>query len=256
MTRTLARHARSSSRLRSSRARGSAMLEMVLVMPVLLVILSLMILFGRQMVRLQRSAMMMRYEAFREVSYVQDTNFPRPSDAMSHISLNDAFFAGHAASIGHNQAASPVECPSTAGLVDAASAVSTPAGNLAQAALEPLPKRHITRLTVNHTTGLPLWQPFMRTIHRSNTQADHSWRMANGLSLNAGNAKQAWPAHGDWYYAGPRAAPMMAAIRQEFLGTLDQKLGVMIDQGNTLANATAAACWAEPSYRGPNTDLP
>ena len=225
-------------------------------LPVLLVILSLMILFGRQMVRLQRSAMMLRYETFREVSYVQNAEAPRPDEGMNHRSLNDAFFAGNAANLGHAQDADFAACPATSELIDAATLFSTDSGNLAQTALAQLPKRHITRFTVQHTTGVRLWQLFDRTIRRGSLQADHQWRMANGLSANPSSQRQPWPAHGEWFYAGPRAAPTMSALRQEFLGSLDQQLSMMSDQGNTLARATAAAAWSEPGYRGPNTDLP
>jgi hypothetical protein len=232
---------------RHARNRGTAMTEAVLVMPFLLIIFSFMILYGRQMVRMQRATMMDRYDSFRMMSHVDNELGPVPGNA----TMNQVFFGNNAQSISHDVHRDLYPDSVRPLVVTAANDRSTDAGNLAQWTTDRLPNGAFTSFRVSHTSGIVLWQPFMTPIGHSAGRLDHEWRFVNGLTLGPAGGEMSWPEHFDWRYRGPEAHVTMQGVRQLFLSPLDQALAPMIAQSNHLASVTASACWHEPGYVGP-----
>ena len=85
---------------RYMQAKGTAMSEMVLVVPFLLVVVAYVFYFGRGMVRVQRAQVMDRYEVWRQVSRTPGgPKYTEPTGRDNGPQLNDTFFAGNAISV-------------------------------------------------------------------------------------------------------------------------------------------------------------
>jgi hypothetical protein len=209
-----------------------------------------MILFGRQMVRMQRATMMDRYDVFRMTSHVYDELGPAP-DGGTNSTMNQAFFGGNAQSITHEQHPELYPDHVSSKIVDKANEHSTDTSTFAQWMLDRLPRGAFTSFRVTHTSGIVLWQPFMTPIGHSAAKLDHEWRFVNGLSLAGAGGEPSWPEHFDWRYQGPETHLTMQGVRQLFMSPLDQALAPMIAESNNLASVTASACWGEPGYVGP-----
>ncbi len=237
-----------------ARSRGTAMTEAVLVMPFLVVIFSFMILFGRQMVRMQRATMMDRYDSFRMMSHVDNELGPVPSVAVGagNATMNQVFFGNNAQSISHDVHPDLYPDNVKPEMVAKANEYSTDAGSLSQWTLDRLPNGAFTSFRVTHTSGIVLWQPFMTPIGHSAGRLDHEWRFVNGLAYGANDQQKSWPEHFGWGYQGPEAHVTMQGVRQLFMSPLDQALAPMIAESNHLANVTVSACWGEPGYVGPS----
>ena len=81
---------------RSSRRRGTAMMETIFSLLLITLILSFLFFFGRGVVRVQKSQVMDRYEAWREVARSWG---PGSNNHLGGPQLNQTFFADNAASI-------------------------------------------------------------------------------------------------------------------------------------------------------------
>ena len=78
--------------------RGTAMAETILALPFLMLILLFLVYFGRNSVRVERTHMMDRYEAWREAGHGPG---PRPDDPRGHPQMNDTWFNNNATTITH-----------------------------------------------------------------------------------------------------------------------------------------------------------
>jgi hypothetical protein len=244
------------------------MTEMLLAMPFLLVILSLLILFGRDMVRVQRAGVLDRSRAWQAVGR-------GPGPGATPRQMNRMFYGGNAADV---DAEEEVRFPATGAeaLVDAAEAVDPQAALLARRLLELLPSGRQVRVKVRHANNVPFWEQFQGPIRHRHLRLEHEWRYANGWREVDGQpwrdgahdwpwqhgdpardsawapAWQAWPSHADWHPAGPGASSV-AAVRDTFFAPFETALGELggVPAATPLADLIRGLARVDAPYFGP-----
>lgn len=244
------------------------MTEMLLVMPFVLVILSLLILFGRELVRVQRAQVLDRSTVWRSVGR-------GPGPGGTSAQMNDMFFGGNADDVGAT-AAGAFPSAGGAALMDAMAAADPRTVDLAARLLVDLPDGLRHRVSVEHGNDVPLWERLRGPIHHRHTRLEHEWRQANGWRHVEGRpwrdgarnwplqhgdpavdsawapAWEAWPAHGPWHPTGPRASnrPTVAAVYFEPFEAALARLAED-DRAVPMARLVRGIYLAEPRYHGP-----
>jgi len=197
-----ATHEKHRPRDAARRARGSAMSETVLVLPLLFLIFVLVIYMGRGVVRAQRGQVLDRYEAWRAVDPVGhvlpgteneiDTRAGTPaapqSDQPSNAALNQVFFGDNAESvIGRGARGFPTDAMDR--LEQAASGYSRDSFEIAQAMASTLPGGIGAGFDVTHTPDNAFWGGFETPASHSHTRLNGDWSFASGwrrVELDAG----------------------------------------------------------------------
>lgn len=249
MNRTAIRCPQSATRLR-----GTVMMEMVFVMPLLLVITSLVIWFGLQAVRVQHAAVAARYETWRAVAEA-----PGP---YSPGQLNSAFFGSKAATLDSTADNSRYSDVPYEDLIADAGQLSNDAGNLAEALMykpqsDDIRMSNIYRgfITVEYSTNVPLWRNFEGPFRRHTMRIGTEWPYTND-----------WRASNEPWAAGlSHQSDHARALRDVFLKDFDDQLDAVdgdanpeystdntqVPSGQALAGMIRSLYLQEPSYRGP-----
>jgi hypothetical protein len=227
-------------------AKGTAMSEMILVVPFLLTVLAYVFFFGRGMVRVQRAQVMDRYEVWRQVGRAPggigtpNPGYTEPGGA-NGPQLNDTFFAGNAISVndsGETWSYFPDDAPQE--LVQQLSSFSGDAAALAEEAHEAFPKGRSVGFSAGHEERIPLWKPFQGTIRHRHTRLDNEWKFANDWDNFGPTAEQS--GGGPW---------MMPEIRDVFIEDFDGMMENLENGGNYIAKRIRWIYLRKPSYRGP-----
>ncbi len=213
---------------------GAAATETVLVMPFLVVVLALLLFFGRGMVRVQRAAVMDRYEGWRQLSARPiDDPVPREiwvDNTTRTDDLNRMFFAGRASSIDDLSAALR------------------------------------SRFEVDHDEPIELWRRLDGSIRHSHERRfrearyvhswryvpDRRWRESSDDEWEMGDPS--WPSHGDWAPAGSIRSNVRA-IRDEFFQSFDDPVSERATAdlpGSGFAFLLRPLYLAVPAYVGPS----
>ena len=228
------------------RSRGTAMTEMILVLPFLMLILAMVFYFGRGMVRVQRTQSMGRYEVWRSTARAPGPHYSEPSGIPHGPLLNDTFFAGNAESITdhhwhqhHWHAWFPDDVYDK--LEDEAQGVASDTGELVEEALDAFPTGRTIRLSAQHEESVPLWKQFNKSIRHRHTRIDHEWKFANNWTGSGPNAR--YRGGGTW---------MMPEVRDVFMMDLDEPLEQLQDGGNYMAGNIRGIYTRRPHYRGPD----
>jgi len=162
-------------RIRSTRP-GTAMMEFVLIVPLLAVILSLTFYTGRLILRSQHATVMARYETWRDAY-----DAPGPT---GQTDLNTAFFNDNAASIQHGGGARGFPMDALDDLVEDAARFSEDAGDFTETLLFRPPDGTQPRLSHAHGEGFTvthpgadndLWRRIDGPINRAATRIGHAW---------------------------------------------------------------------------------
>ena len=223
--------------------RGAVLIETVLALPLILVLVSIIIFFGFQFMRLQRAAVATRYEAWRAVN---DAPGPRWSPDEDRDGLDPLYFGGAAQSLGVVIDDEFSDEPAAI-LFDAAADRGTDARDLADAWTRELPGGTRARLVVRHDDRVPFWDRMTGPIRRRHTRLAGEWTYSRHLRPD--------PTLDKWVFApGPVLGnDTLDAIRQAFLRELDEPLSAMASS-NGLASTTRELYRRPPRYDGP--DLP
>ncbi len=243
------------------RHRGTAMPELVLVLPLLMLILSLVFYVGRVVVRTQHAQVMARYETWRDVS-----NAPGPSSQgdAEHHQLNSAFFAGQADYVHWQVNDRAYVRQALDETIARAQTHSAEAERLADAILYRPPsetprRRHGHRegFKAQYSTGVPLWQRLDGPFHRRHVLMDGDWRWVFDWRASA----DAWSGSGGPTPHHPRG--VRDAFFADFDGELDAldgdttaEYGDWADSpqrydADILAGFIRSLYLREPNYRGP-----
>ncbi len=227
---------------RYMQAKGTAMSEMVLVVPFLLVVVAYVFYFGRGMVRVQRAQVMDRYEVWRQVSRTPGgPKYTEPAGQDNGPQLNDTFFAGNAISVddsGETWQYFPDDAPLE--LVQQISAFSGDAARLAEEAHDAFPKGRSVGFSTGHEEKVPLWKIFDGKIRHRHTRLDNEWKFANNWNGSGPGAEQS--GGGPW---------MMPEIRDVFIDDFDGIMENLENGGNYMAERIRWIYLRKPSYRGP-----
>lgn len=226
-----------------SSPRGAVLIETVLALPLLLVLISIILFFGLQFMRLQRAAVATRYEAWRAVN---DSPGPRWSPVDDADGLDPLYFGDRAQSLGVVRDRDFPDEPAAV-LFEAATSRSSDAGLLTDLWTDEFPSGVRARLIVTHDDQVPFWDRMTGPIRRRHTRLDGEWTYSRHVRFDATLDK--------WVFTpGPvLGSDTLDAIREAFLLEVDQPLAALANNNNLAAN-TRALYNRAPRYDGP--DLP
>ncbi len=227
----------SSFKRTNRRCRGTAMAETLLALPFLLLILLFVLYFGRESVRVERTHMMDRYEAWRQAGHGPG---PHPDDVRGHPQMNDAFFAEHADSLGFSSSGAFPDAAAREWEQEAGNR-SDDAGELARMMIENLAGGRTVHASSTHTTTNKLLQQFNGPARATHTTMDHDWKFVNGIGRRGGA----------WDQRAPYASNL-GSLRDVFYQEFDTAFAAMT--GNPFAAAVRSLYLSHPEYRGPNID--
>lgn len=184
------------------RQHGTAMMETVLVLPLVFVILALLFFFGQSMTRLQRSSVTDRYEAWRQTQYGPGpgAEFGKlPSEFGDADLLNQAFFAGNASELDVEDRAGRINVSEPTDIVaSAAMSIASPsdipayspdvAGEMIEQRILHSPAWWRVGLATEHTSDVPFYQRFAGPIRHQHTVIDGDWSNGSWIEqLNRGD---------------------------------------------------------------------
>lgn len=216
--------------------RGTAMAETVLALPFLMLILLFILYFGRSSVRVERTHIMDRYDAWRQAGHGPG---PHPDDTRGHPQMNDTWFNENATAIGHTSHGSfPDEAPLL--WLDRSGQRTDDAGLLATEMWEQMARGRTARFTTRQDTSNIFLERFNGDIHASHTVQDHDWKFVNGFRHRAG----------PWDARGPHAHNL-SPLRDLFYEAFDSTLEGMSDTQNPLASTIRGLYLDIPGYAGP-----
>lgn len=179
----------------TSSARAAAMIETVLSLVIILPVLSMTLYFGRGYMRVQRTRVMDRYEAWRASANVRTLTptvesdlwqnagvemGPRAVAESDNRSLNDAFLGGKAESL---EVTRGPGFPNDAAQdwIDNAARYSSDAENLTQEMISRFPlTRSIGFVTSYASSQGPIWGALEGPVQHGSARMEHEWRFANG----------------------------------------------------------------------------
>ncbi len=218
-------------------ASGTAMAETVLVLPFVLVVLALLFFFGMSFSRVERGAVMDRYEAWRHVARA-----PGPAAGGDDAVLNSLAYGGNAATLDITRTR---DFPPDATELwhEAAANANADAGPLVQGMLDQLPTGVRVTQHVKHASTVPLYQKLMGTVHHQHTRLDGDWRFVNGITKKDGK----------WQPAPPHVHNV-AVLRDQYLLDFEKALKPHLDAENRLAQILHTYYTASPDYAGPDVD--
>lgn len=216
------------------------MIETVLTLPIIMVLLLMLLYYGWSMARLQRAAMVDRYEAWRQVY-----NAPGPAITSSNSQINQAFWSNQAIGITDT---SPGLLPDDTRdeLVALAAAGSPEAGDLADALLyDVLPHGRSIRFTTSHDAMSEAVEAIHGPIRHTHTRIHNEWKFANGVRLSGGA----------WEEAPPRVTPGMM-VANTFMTELDPQLESIAGGDSGAAASGVRGFYTRfPGYTGPEVDF-
>ena len=223
------------------RAHGTAMSEMVLVLPVILIMLALMVFYGRGMIRNQRVKVMDRYEVWRQV---HEGSGARVDSTVNHATLNQLFFNNHAENI---EADAVPDNISQVGnlLVNDAYLWSAETGNFAAMVFAALDRSRQYRFTVDHDESLAIMERFNFSQRSMHLRIEHDWPFIQQSTNAAGQLT------GSGQYTS-----ILTMMRAYFLNDFSTALNQANDNtdGNVMFNTIYQSSVALPGYHGPTVE--
>ncbi|MCX5660538.1 MAG: hypothetical protein NTW19_12565 [Planctomycetota bacterium] len=234
---------------RRMRVRGTAMVEMVLVLPLIILVAVLLAFFGRSTARMQRTAMLDRYEVWRSV---EQSPGPRSDNNENHA-LNNAFLNGVAQSV---ENLGPASLSADRGATALTSAVRdhpnfqslTP--DLADQFVVSADGRRSASFRVNFPPIAPARLALDRPFQHTHTRIGNNWQAFNGWVWNQGD-----PAHDiapHWQPTGPVTA-ILPSARTTFFPDQAQILeSAASEPDGQLTGTVRNAYLSEPGYVGPD----
>ena len=235
---------------------GTAMGEMMLVLPLLMVILALLVYFGRGVVRVQHAQVMDRYEAWRQAAGAPG---PGVQSASDNPQLNQLFFGANAAAIEHD-GSGYFPNQATDQLIAAVAARNAPTEyqlpELVTAIISQNPRGRTDTFTTRHDTGVPLWQRFSRPTRHRHTRIGHDWAHVNGWAApgsgpGSGPVTPGLDGLSGWHRTGPYGPNVLPPIRDVFFPSFDANLA---NVANPLAGAIRDLYLSRPGYGGPTVE--
>ncbi len=223
------------------RRRGSAMSEMVLALPLILLVLSLLFYLGRGVVRVQRAQVMDRYESWRIIA---SSPGPQHDNSTNNAHMNQLFFGDRAAAIDYQgRWGFPIQA--TEQWIEIAGQYSNGAADLAEQQVSRGSSGVSVVFTTEHSTSNRLWSRFEGPIRHRHTRFGNDWAYVNGWRVDADN---------QWEPAGPYGPNLLQSVHTVHIQPADDALIDLAEQNNVLARAIRNLYLAQPGYVGPDVD--
>jgi hypothetical protein len=222
------------------RADGTAMAEMILVLPLLMIVLALLLYFGRGVVRTQHAQVMDRYEAWRQA---RGAPGPRADSAAGNEQLNQTFFGSNAAGIEY-EGSDAFPSRATDQLIQAAAARNVPAeyrlSQLIDATIGYNDRGRTVRMTTSHADRARIWQRYNQPTRHQHTRIGNDWAHVNGWTAASTPA--------GWRRSGPFGPNVLPPIRDIYWPDFDAELN---NTANPLAEAIRGLYLGAEGYAGP-----
>lgn len=214
--------------------RGTALFEALLALPFIMLILLFVVYFGQGSVRVQRTQVMDRYQAWQEAGHGPG---PSANDLRGNTQLNDTFYDNTGDGIRH----SGHQGFPTHGIdrwIDDTRTFDDDAGQLAEEMHEQMARGRHAHFNVHFEHNNKLLQKFEGPIRHGHTVQDHDWRYRNGYPRGAGAYDLRGP-------GADNLDPLKDTFYLDFHDALpDNAMSDMI-KGLYLGN---------PTYRGPEVE--
>ena len=244
-----------------ARQRGSAMIEGLLVLPLIMFMLSLAIYFGISMQRFQRTMMMDRYESWRGAARAPGPSAGTSADS-STLELRSTFFAGDDPTVGYDPTDYfPDEAMND--LRDAAAEIDTDAELILRQYAVNFPRGRSIRISVSDNSGIALWDRlFPGALRHRHTKMDTDWKFFN--QVVEGNKwfddrSGAWETLLDPRRRGAEAPSMPTlgpaqSVREAVYADFDRRLDAYA-ASNSLADRIQDFYTYYPNYFGPTLPI-
>lgn len=235
-----------------ARRRGTAMMEMIFSLLLITLILSLLFFFGRGVVRVQRSQVVDRYEAWREVAHSWG---PSSNNHLGGPQLNDTFFGGNASSVSQSTT-SFFPRDARDDLIDEAQAFSNETSEVVELSHDDFVKGRSVRMVTRHDESHPLWNQFDKSAAHRHTRIEHEWKAENrwvgaGSGQHLRGSTELYHYWGVWHSPNNERPYTLPAARDTFMLELDEPLRGLANNGNHLAGRMRQIYSHRPAYRGP-----
>jgi len=253
------------------------MSEMVLVVPLLLLVLVMTVYFGKSLIRIQRSTVMDRYEAWR---HVNEAPGPAVIDG-DPDQINQTFHAARARDINYlSHAGFPTDAGSM-WIVETES-TSPDGADLLRLWLNPgtghrLPTGRRVEFTTEYDSDGPLTERYDGPFTREHWRIGNSWKFVNGVrdiegegwadfrwqrtypwspdGVTAWIDWQPWPGHANFQHDGSRVFIYRSIDTAFFDDSFGDELQRLVDEDNALARYIQNIYLYHPSYFGPTVDF-
>ena len=259
----------SPSRLALRALRGTVMMELCLVMPLLFLLLSFLFFFGRALMRVQFAKVADRYVAWEQASGRAPAIIG--NDALTGTRVGEAFYAPAPyfdANAGPSITAA-VNADSTDFPADAANdltqacqtlqTLSPGASDVATQVVADFPNGISVNLDTTYTSSIKWWQLLEQPIKHTHVRPGNDWKFVNQFLSNPANTNyvtatnpQGWSqvgsSRGPWMLGSSKGANP-GPVNQTFFTDLDGKLS---DINNPVANYLLSIYSGKPGYAGPN----
>lgn len=241
---------------RFRRARGAAMIEGLLVLPIIMLMLSLAIYFGLSMQRFERTMMMDRYESWRGAARAPGPSAGTTADS-STLELRDTFFAGDNPSVGFEPSDYfPIE--PTDDLRQAASSLNGGAATLMGQYFAQFPRGRSIRFSVTDQSGVALWDRlFPGALRHRHTKMDTDWKFFNHVvegnrwyDDRTGTWETVYDPRFDDAEDGLPTMGPANAVRETFYADFDRRLDPYA-ASNPVAERVQEFYTYYPNYHGP-----
>jgi hypothetical protein len=243
----------------AARARGSAMMEMALVLPFIVLIIALLLFFGRGIMRVEHAQVVDRYEAWRIAENAPGAGAYRGGPSYNPVPdpdgqlMNQAFFWKTAQWVrGSVNATFPAQAGDD--LKQAGDNHSTDAGNLISDALDQFSSGVSVQFNTQHPSTLRVYQRFESPVRHQHTRIGNDWKYVNGWMWRLSNQG------GEWVQtAGDNDAWMLDVVHARFLKNSDGSRG-LDDVASTLSDNPFGTYFSDvyqyrPPYQPPNDGL-
>ncbi len=246
-------------------ARGTAMTEMVLVIPFVAVVLSLLLYLGGAVVRLKGAHVVDRYEAWRQVGKgpaPAASGAPVPprikenstdGEAGNNQQLNALFFDKRAAELEYASERYYPEA-ALAGQVDLAYQESEVVGRLAARQLQTIRDMDAqndsmmigrkVKFTTDFPVGGSIWSKFEKPYKHQHVRIGNTWRAANGWKIYNNDMEM--------YTEGGPMLVIEPAVRDTFYTSFDVRMGSINGPGKRLADSIRTFYNRSYVYCGPD----
>jgi len=225
------------------RQQGSAMMETVMILPLVFVILGLVYFFGNAHQREQQHRILARYDVTRAANMVTPAAPESPVSLQTQqAALNELFLRNRATfvDIEWNGYVSPAGTT----LGQWAYQYSQPTGDLATQLFASAPRGTKIKLLAEYTSNINLPEAVDGALLRRSVHPGPSWGFADGLTQDS---------DGQWIYdRNTRRYFVDRRLRDVFYDTFDRQLDNYTEPASRMVSLIRGMLYAyQPDYRGP-----
>lgn len=236
----------------SRRHSGTAMLETVLVLPLVFVILGLVFFFGNAFEREQQQRILARYDVARVANQATPLAPATPAGLNGQQdAMNELFFDGAADIVSVDW--DGYISPGGQGLIELAANRSTPTGDLAAGIVNRAQQGTKIKLVVDFTRSNRIFEAVNGPIRRRSVHPGPSWAYADAMVESADGNVINPPLTANWMYdRNNNHLRAEASVRDVFYLDFNRQLDDFAEPATHMVRLIRGMLYAnQPGYRGP-----